>query len=80
MLAQRLPGVLPPMDEDEAIEAAAVASIEGRFDPRGFHRRPFRSPHHSASAAALVGGGCEFHKYTGLHKIKANGHSQPSFV
>jgi energy-coupling factor transporter ATP-binding protein EcfA2 len=57
MLAQRLPGVLPAMDEDEAIEAAAVASIEGRFDPRGFHRRPFRAPHHSASAAALVGGG-----------------------
>ncbi|ACK53370.1 Mg chelatase, subunit ChlI [Thauera aminoaromatica] len=57
MLAQRLPGVLPAMDEDEAIEAAAVASIEGRLDPRSFHRRPFRSPHHSASAAALVGGG-----------------------
>lgn len=57
MLAQRLPGVLPAMDEDEAIEAAAVASIEGRFDPQGFHRRPFRAPHHSASAAALVGGG-----------------------
>jgi magnesium chelatase family protein len=57
MLAQRLPGVLPGMDEDEAIEAAAVASIEGRFDARSFRRRPFRAPHHSASAAALVGGG-----------------------
>ena len=57
MLAQRLPGVLPPMSEEEAIEAAAVASIEGGFDLRTWGRRPFRSPHHSASAAALVGGG-----------------------
>lgn len=57
MLAQRLPGVLPPMSEEEAIEAAAVASIEGDFDPRTWGRRPFRAPHHSASAAALVGGG-----------------------
>jgi magnesium chelatase family protein len=57
MLAQRLPGVLPPMSEEEAIEAAAVASIEGSFDVRAWGRRPFRAPHHSASAAALVGGG-----------------------
>lgn len=57
MLAQRLPGVLPPMSEDEALEAAAVASIEGEFDPRNWGRRPYRAPHHSASAAALVGGG-----------------------
>ena len=57
MLAQRLPGVLPPMSEEEAIEAAAVASIEGGFDMHTWGQRPFRSPHHSASAAALVGGG-----------------------
>ncbi len=57
MLAQRLPGVLPPMSEEEAIEAAAVASIEGAFDIRDWGRRPFRAPHHSSSAAALVGGG-----------------------
>lgn len=57
MLAQRLPGVLPPMSEEEAVEAAAVASIEGEFDVRTWGQRPFRSPHHSASAAALVGGG-----------------------
>lgn len=57
MLAQRLPGVLPPMSEEEALEAAAVASIEGEFDVRSWGRRPFRAPHHSASAAALVGGG-----------------------
>ncbi|MHB1372775.1 MAG: YifB family Mg chelatase-like AAA ATPase [Thauera sp.] len=57
MLAQRLPGVLPPMSEEESIEAAAVASVEGAFDVRDWGRRPFRAPHHSSSAAALVGGG-----------------------
>ncbi|MCK2096192.1 YifB family Mg chelatase-like AAA ATPase [Thauera aromatica] len=57
MLAQRLAGVLPPMGEDEALEAAALASIDGGFDARDWGRRPFRAPHHSASAAALVGGG-----------------------
>jgi magnesium chelatase family protein len=58
MLAQRLPGLLPPLDEQDAIEAAAVASItSGGFDPAQWGRRPFRSPHHTASAVALVGGG-----------------------
>lgn len=57
MLAQRLPGLLPPMSEDEAVASAAVQSIEGGFDPGCWRRRPFRSPHHSASAPALVGGG-----------------------
>ncbi|MGE5097611.1 MAG: YifB family Mg chelatase-like AAA ATPase [Betaproteobacteria bacterium] len=58
MLALRLPGVLPPMDETEALEAAAVQSlVRGAFDPSQFGVRPFRSPHHTASAIALVGGG-----------------------
>lgn len=57
MLASRLPGLLPPLTEEEALETAAVQSLEGRFDPSRFHARPFRSPHHSASAPALVGGG-----------------------
>jgi len=58
MLAQRLPGILPPMTEDEALEAAAVRSLAGRgFRVEEWRRRPFRSPHHTASAAALVGGG-----------------------
>lgn len=57
MLAQRLPGLLPPMSESEALESAAVLSLEGGFDAAGWGRRPFRAPHHSASAAALVGGG-----------------------
>lgn len=58
MLARRLPGLLPPLDEDEAIEVAAVASISrGGFDVRQWGQRPYRAPHHTASAVALVGGG-----------------------
>jgi len=57
MLARRLPGLLPPLDEDEALESAAVYSIVGGFDAKRWRVRPFRSPHHSASAAALIGGG-----------------------
>ena len=57
MLATRLPGILPPMTEEEALEAAAVRSLaSGAFDPAQFGIRAFRSPHHTASAAALVGG------------------------
>jgi magnesium chelatase family protein len=57
MLASRFPGLLPPMGEDEALESAAVQSIAGSFLPQRWRRRPFRSPHHSASSVALVGGG-----------------------
>jgi magnesium chelatase family protein len=58
MLAMRIPGILPAMTEEEALEAAAVQSISaGRFRPEHFGMRPFRSPHHTASAIALVGGG-----------------------
>jgi magnesium chelatase family protein len=57
LLAARLPSILPPMSDDEALEAAAVASLAGRFTPESWGRRPFRAPHHSASTAALVGGG-----------------------
>lgn len=58
MLAQRLPGILPPMTEAEALEAAAVASIgEAGFDVQRWGERPYRAPHHTASAVALVGGG-----------------------
>jgi magnesium chelatase family protein len=58
MLAQRLPGILPPLTEDEALETAAVRSLAGRgFRVEEWRRRPFRSPHHTASAIALVGGG-----------------------
>jgi magnesium chelatase family protein len=57
MLAQRFPGLLPALDHDEALDCALVQSIAGRFDERDWGRRPFRSPHHTASAVALVGGG-----------------------
>ena len=57
MLAQRLPGLLPPMQDAEALAAAAIASLARAFDPAQWMVRPFRSPHHSATAAALVGGG-----------------------
>ncbi|MGY0504721.1 YifB family Mg chelatase-like AAA ATPase [Luteimonas sp. e5] len=58
LLASRLPGILPPMDEREALEAATVQSVSGQgFDPARWRRRPFRSPHHTASAVALAGGG-----------------------
>lgn len=57
MLAARLPGILPPMTEEEALEAAAVASISDGFDPARWGVRPYRAPHHTASGVALVGGG-----------------------
>lgn len=58
MLASRLPGILPSMDENEALEAAAVASISDQgFHFENWKKRMFRSPHHTASGVALVGGG-----------------------
>ena len=58
MLAQRLPGLLPPMADDEALATAALHSISaGGFDAAQWRSRPVRTPHHSASAVALVGGG-----------------------
>ncbi|MDO9007787.1 MAG: YifB family Mg chelatase-like AAA ATPase, partial [Thiobacillus sp.] len=57
MLAARFPGILPAMDETEALEAAAVQSLNGGFRLDHWKRRPFRAPHHTASGVALVGGG-----------------------
>lgn len=58
MLAQRLPGLLPPMSENEALEVAALRSVSGlALKPAQWRARPFRSPHHTSSAIALVGGG-----------------------
>ena len=59
MLASRLPGLLPALSEGEALEVAAIRSVSGveTFDPARWRQRPFRSPHHTASAIALVGGG-----------------------
>jgi len=58
MLASRLPGILPELSEQEALEVAAVASVSSQgFDPQKWQQIPFRSPHHTSSSAALVGGG-----------------------
>jgi len=58
MLANRLPGLLPPMTEEEALEVAAVGSISRQgFDFACWGERPLRAPHHTASGVALVGGG-----------------------
>lgn len=57
MLASRLPGVLPAMSQAAALESAAVLSLAGAFSPEKFGRHPYRSPHHTASTAAIVGGG-----------------------
>jgi magnesium chelatase family protein len=58
MLAHRLPGLLPPLTSAEALETASIASCSARgFEPAEWSIRPFRAPHHTSSAAALVGGG-----------------------
>lgn len=57
MLAARFSSILPPMSESDAMESAAVHSSAGMFELANWRRRPYRSPHHTASAVALVGGG-----------------------
>ena len=72
MLAQRLPGILTPMTEDEALETAAVRSLTtAGFRTDEWRRRPFRAPHHTASAIALVGGGA--HPRPGEISLAHNG-------
>ena len=62
LLASRLPGLLPPLDEREALEVAAIHSVASHAPLTAWPQRPFRQPHHSASGPALVGGGCGFSK------------------
>lgn len=57
MLASRIAGIMPPMTDKEALEAAAVHSLIGEFHIDKWKQRPYRSPHHTASGVALVGGG-----------------------
>jgi magnesium chelatase family protein len=58
MLASRLPGILPPMTQQEALESAAMQSLgSAGFDISRWKQRPYRAPHHTASGVALVGGG-----------------------
>ncbi len=57
LLASRLPGLLPPLDQAQALEVAAVYSLRASRPAAHFLQRPYRSPHHTTSAIALVGGG-----------------------
>ena len=58
MLAARIPGILPPLTPPEALETSMIHSLSGLLDEGGISRaRPFREPHHTASMAAIVGGG-----------------------
>lgn len=57
LLASRLPGLLPPLDESEALQVAAIHSVASHTPLQHWPQRPFRTPHHSASGPALVGGG-----------------------
>jgi magnesium chelatase family protein len=57
MLAARFPGILPQMTDEEALESAALQSLDGSFDVSRWKTRPYRAPHHTASGVALVGGG-----------------------
>lgn len=57
MLASRFAGILPSMTEQEALESAAIQSLSGAYKLQNWKRRPYRSPHHTASGVALVGGG-----------------------
>ncbi|MEQ8516041.1 MAG: YifB family Mg chelatase-like AAA ATPase, partial [Chromatocurvus sp.] len=60
MLARRLPGILPPLAADEALEITMIHSVAGALEASGLVRnRPYRAPHHSASMVALVGGGAK---------------------
>jgi energy-coupling factor transporter ATP-binding protein EcfA2 len=58
MLAARLPGIMPPLTAPEALETSMIHSLAGLLDEGGISRtRPFRAPHHTASMAAIAGGG-----------------------
>ncbi|MFA5496252.1 MAG: YifB family Mg chelatase-like AAA ATPase [Porticoccaceae bacterium] len=57
LLATRLPTIMPPLQEDDALEVASIYSVAGLGLRQPFHQPPFRAPHHTSSAAALVGGG-----------------------
>ncbi|WP_269479140.1 ATP-binding protein [Neorickettsia helminthoeca] len=57
MLAKRIVGIMPPLSSKETMEINMIASVAGNFTNKIYKRRPFRSPHQSASVAAIIGGG-----------------------
>src|SRR5690606_4590986 len=58
MLARRIPGILPPLEPEEALETSMIMSLAGLIEEGGISRqRPFRDPHHTSSMAAIIGGG-----------------------
>lgn len=58
MLAKRMPGILPPLEPEEALETSMIMSLAGLIEEGGISRaRPFRDPHHTSSMAAIIGGG-----------------------
>ncbi|ALS60166.1 hypothetical protein AT302_10700 [Pandoraea norimbergensis] len=78
MLAMRLTTLLPPLSAAEAVEVATLASLSATgFDVDRWGVRPFRAPHHTASAAALVGGGCHFSKLMRLSRNKCDEQQLP---
>lgn len=72
MLASRFVSILPQMTEKEALESAAIQSLNGSYNVANWKRRNFRAPHHTASGVALVGGGCDFQKLLRLYKNKCD--------
>ena len=72
MLAARLPSILPPLSPKELLEVSMIQSVAGALAGGELtDRRPFRAPHHSASMAALVGGGIKARPVTSLGIIRA---------
>ncbi|PJE79095.1 Competence protein ComM [invertebrate metagenome] len=59
MLASRLPGIMPPLNSEEALDVASLYSLTHACHPLPWRQRPFRAPHHSSSSVALVGGGSQ---------------------
>ncbi len=74
MLAARFPGLLPQMTQQEALESAAMQSLGGMFEVENWKRRPYRSPHHTASAVAMVGGGVSSNAICDRTQLIANAH------
>jgi magnesium chelatase family protein len=72
MLAARFPGILPPMSDCDALESAAVQSLASGFSSAKWKVRPYRAPHHTASAVALVGGGVRSEIICKLDLLSAN--------